>query len=296
MNLHLITGRSGKEHVTAADHGAFHVATLIDGNVVFNCGNTFAANIISNNLIKILDGELMMQGRHIRLESGSYIEVPIENGAQDYKRNDLIVIKYTKDATTDTESVCVEVIKGTATTGTAVDPEYTPGNILDGDLTAIFPLYRISIDGLNVQEPEALFEIVGNFDERLKALANEKSNKVHKHTVSEISDFPESMTPTAHKHTKSEITDFPSSMTPTAHKHTVSEITDFPSTMAPSSHKQAASTITAGTFDGQVKAPAGTDYTTARMRNVVVVAKANSPVDGGASSYPNGTITFVRKS
>ncbi len=36
--------------------------------------------------------------------------------------------------------------------------------------------------------------------------------------------------PTGHKHTKSEITDFPTSMTPTAHTHTKSQITDFPTT------------------------------------------------------------------
>lgn len=36
--------------------------------------------------------------------------------------------------------------------------------------------------------------------------------------------------PTGHKHTKSEITDFPTSMTPTAHTHTKSQISDFPTT------------------------------------------------------------------
>lgn len=178
MGLHLVTGRGGKEHVTSADHGAFHVATMFAGNVVLNSGNTFTANVISNNLIKILDGELLMQGRHVRLESGSYIEVPIENGSQDYKRNDLIVVKYTKDAASSVESVCLEVIKGTATTGTATDPAYNPGSILNGDLEAIFPLYRVPIVGIAVQEPEAMFEISDNFDKRLKKLASEKVDKV----------------------------------------------------------------------------------------------------------------------
>lgn len=61
---------------------------------------------------------------------------------------------------------------------------------------------------------------------------------------------------------------------------------------APISHNQAASTITAGTFAGVVKVPASTAYTTAQVRNIVVVA---SDVGAGASvSYPNGTIVLCK--
>ncbi len=63
----------------------------------------------------------------------------------------------------------------------------------------------------------------------------------------------------------------------------------------PVAHNQSASTITGGIFDGQVVAPAGTDYTTARMRNVVILPKSSEPADGSASPYANGTITFVKK-
>lgn len=61
---------------------------------------------------------------------------------------------------------------------------------------------------------------------------------------------------------------------------------------AASSHDQAASTITAGTFPetGMVM-PAGTDYTTARIRNAVLTT--SDPGEGTASNYPNGTLVFV---
>lgn len=61
----------------------------------------------------------------------------------------------------------------------------------------------------------------------------------------------------------------------------------------PLSHNQSASTITGGTFGGQVAAPAGTDYTTARIRNAVILPKESDPGVGVAVSYPNGTIIFV---
>lgn len=75
------------------------------------------------------------------------------------------------------------------------------------------------------------------------------------------------------------------------HTHTKSQITDFPTTMTPTAHNQAASTITAGTFAGQVVAPAGTEYTTARIRNVAFTT--TDPGANTTSTLPNGSILIV---
>lgn len=72
----------------------------------------------------------------------------------------------------------------------------------------------------------------------------------HKHTTSEITDFPTSMKPTAHSHTKSDITDFPTSMTPTAHTHTKSQITDFPTTETWTFTLENGSTVTKKVYVG----------------------------------------------
>ena len=77
----------------------------------------------------------------------------------------------------------------------------------------------------------------------------------------------------------------------TSHTHTKSQITDFPTTMTPTAHNQAASTITAGTFAGQVVAPAGTEYTTARIRNVAFTT--TDPGVNASSTLPNGSILIV---
>ena len=77
----------------------------------------------------------------------------------------------------------------------------------------------------------------------------------------------------------------------TSHTHTKSQITDFPTTMTPTAHNQAASTITAGTFAGQVVAPAGTEYTTARLRNVAFTT--TDPGANTTSTLPNGSVLIV---
>lgn len=158
-NLHLVTGHAGKAHVTAADHGSFNAAVFGEANYVLNRGRKFAATVISNNSIRIADGDIAMQGRHIRLNEGTHVDLTIANGTQGRVRNDLIVARYTKDSVSGVEDCNLVVIKGTATTGTATDPGYTSGDIInDHVLTADMPLYRVPLNGLNVQTPVALFE------------------------------------------------------------------------------------------------------------------------------------------
>lgn len=159
-NLHLVTGYAGREHVTAADQGAFNVALLGSGQFVMNKGNKLAASIVSNNQIRIADGDIYMQGRFIRLNEGSYADLTIENGTQGMLRNDLIVARYTKDVETGIEEVNLVVIKGTATASNPSDPGYTSGNIIEGNAYLNdMPLYRVVINGLTVESAVKLFSV-----------------------------------------------------------------------------------------------------------------------------------------
>lgn len=68
------------------------------------------------------------------------------------------------------------------------------------------------------------------------------------------------------------------------------QITSLNDAKANTSHTQAASTITAGTFGGAVVATTGTDYTTARVRNIQA---STSDLTAGSSSLANGNIYLV---
>lgn len=160
-NIHIVTGYKGAAHVTAEDDGSLYAAIFGNGQRVLNRGNKFAASAISNNSIRVLDGDIMMQGRHIRLNENTYVDLTIENGAQDVSRNDLIVARYSKNASTGVEDCNLVVIKGTAAASNPSDPAYTSGNILeDHDALNDMPLYRVPIVGLNVQTLVPLFETV----------------------------------------------------------------------------------------------------------------------------------------
>lgn len=159
-NLHLVTGYGGSDHVTAADDGSLNAAIFGGGQYVLERGNNLSASALSSNLIRVLDGDILMQGRHIRVNEGTYVDLNIENGKQGMKRNDLIVCRYTKNASSGVEECNLVVIKGNATSNNPVDPSYTYGDILNNYVvSADFPLYRVKIDGISVSL-ERLFEII----------------------------------------------------------------------------------------------------------------------------------------
>ena len=157
-NLHLVTGYLGNDHIKAVDQGAFNAALIGTGQFVLDKGKVFEAQVINNNQIRVYDGEMMMQGRFIRLEPDTYVDLTIENGAQGVQRNDLIAVRYTKDTLTGVEGVNLVVIKGDAVESNPVDPEHTEADITNGDAVLHeFPLWRIPIDGLNAGKPVALY-------------------------------------------------------------------------------------------------------------------------------------------
>lgn len=158
-NLHLVTGYAGVNHITSADHGAMHAHLLRSGDFVLAAGGNLAAAIVTNNQVRISDGELMQQGRHVRLAPGTYVDMTIDNGAQDMRRHDLIVARYTRDPDTGIEDSNLVVLKGTAAASNPADPSITTGDLnANKDTLHDTPLYRVRLNGLNIEGVDALFE------------------------------------------------------------------------------------------------------------------------------------------
>lgn len=183
-NMHLVTGYAGKTHITAADHGSLHAALFGGGNYVLDRGSKFAATVVTNNKITIADGDIIIQGRHARLNEGSTAEMTIENGAQGFLRWDMIAVRYTKDSASGVEEANLVVLKGTAVSANPADPAYNTGNLLNGDAATVdVPLYRVVLNGLNVQELVPLFTAVGvGGDGATAVYTHSKSGSTHNFT------------------------------------------------------------------------------------------------------------------
>lgn len=163
MAIELITGHAGSAHISAADAGWFNVGVVGDGKYVLDTGTQFACNVQSANLVTIGVGDALFEGRHVRVSATE--NVALDNGAQGVNRNDIICIKYEYASSTSVESASLAVIKGTASSGTATDPDIPSGSILEGATTAYMPLWRIPISGITVGTPEKLYgEVLSPLD------------------------------------------------------------------------------------------------------------------------------------
>lgn len=178
MGMQLNTGDTGRAVSPAAD-GSLYSKIFGSGCYVLSGGNELKAEIQSNNLIKIYDGDLIMQGRHSYIPASDSDNVTINNGSQGMNRKDLIVARYTKDST-GVEDVTLQVVQGMATSGAATAPGYTDGDILKGATAKDFPLYEVSLTGINITEVKKLFKVLGtneDLDDKVTELNGKINNR-----------------------------------------------------------------------------------------------------------------------
>ena len=144
MAIELVTGHSGAAHVSGADAGAMHAG--ICGSDSYVLGAVPSVTMSDANTLVIQPCDLMVEGRHVRLSGTNTLS--IRSGAQTGKRNDLVYVRYTYDASTGTESAKLGVKEGTTAT-TATDPALdNPSSILDGATIADVAIARVSLDAL----------------------------------------------------------------------------------------------------------------------------------------------------
>lgn len=163
MSIKLITGLKTTADIQSEDDGARIYGTISTGDIVLDVGEKFNYEIKSNNCVRIKSGEIIMQGRHIRQEPSTYTDLTIENGTQGQKRNDIIVLRYTKSSDTEVENAELAVIEGMPSES-ATDPAITEGDIFGGDLIHEMALYRVSINGLNISSVTKMFRIMPKYD------------------------------------------------------------------------------------------------------------------------------------
>ena len=171
--MDIVVGYQGKNHVTASQVGRIIAGMAGEGAYVLDTQNKLAATMQTANQVKVDTGDLVVHGRAATVETPETLT--IDSGATGQKRNDLVVARYEKDASTSVESMELAVVKGTAVDyGDPSDPEINEGSILDGDSPVDVPLWRIPIDGLAPGTPVQLFENAPTIDSLRDSLSRTK--------------------------------------------------------------------------------------------------------------------------
>lgn len=180
---YLDTGDTGRA-VSAESDGALFAGIFGSAKYVLENGSQFKAEVQSNNIVKISDGDAVMYGRHVRIPANDSALVTINNGHSGTNRIDLIVFRYTKDST-GKETVDLVVIHGEDSTGTATAPTAMDGNILTGAMQSDFPLYTVELNGINIVKVNPLFNVIGNISKLKEELTELNSNLTKTNTVLE---------------------------------------------------------------------------------------------------------------
>ncbi|MFR1844667.1 MAG: hypothetical protein ACLTLQ_19250 [[Clostridium] scindens] len=166
MAMELVTGYAGKAHVTSYQGAAIQAGIVgVDNGVLSYVGQGMKAVATSANNIRIYDGVALIGGKAVVIDRDTYQDVAIANGTVGKYRNDIIYIKYTKDAFTGAESVTFDVKQGAAG-NSGIDPALTTNNLYStGTLTSEIPFKRVRLNGLAIESVENMHDNVPSLSE-----------------------------------------------------------------------------------------------------------------------------------
>ncbi len=156
--MKIISGKTGSPHVTSQQFRQIFEGIIGDESCILPCGENLTPELQTNNSLKIRSGLMYHHGNLSTVELGTYDEVTIQNGTQGMKRIDLVVNRYRKGSSGIEKNEWI-VIQGTPHASSPVVPDYTEGNLQDGDLVDDCPYLEVHLDGINVTEVKQLLSV-----------------------------------------------------------------------------------------------------------------------------------------
>lgn len=166
--MDIITGKTGKPHVTSQQDREINMSMFGKGNVVLPIGQQLRAELTSSNNIRIYDGMLSMQGCVASIGADGYQDLTLESLTTGSERIDYVCAKYVKENSTGYESVSLVVISGTD----GNPPTIADNEIRNGATEAYFPLYSIKIKSATELTLTPLFKNVLPILPQLNDVAN----------------------------------------------------------------------------------------------------------------------------
>lgn len=201
MALNLVTGYKGRNHVTAEQWADFNRGIYGEA-AILPVGSEMAVTIQAANQITVKDGVAVFDGREVYIGYGESENITIQSGTQGTMRNDIVVVKYTKDEETGTEEVAFEVVSGTPVSSNPQDPVYQDTDIRTGVFVSQKPFCRIRINEAAIESVVMLVSVKEFKDVAFSGSYNDLTNKpttmranggnadtVGEKTVTELQDY-----------------------------------------------------------------------------------------------------------
>ena len=148
----LVNG-DGFKPVTAQTDADFYAGIWGNELSVLNVGSNMAASIESATIVRVADGEAVIQGRRIHIDAGTYDEFSIPIGEQGTTK--YFVIGYELYRNEENKELCRTFVEAVASAFATVS---VGGVLRDGATSIKASLYRVTKNGVNIGSVTALFE------------------------------------------------------------------------------------------------------------------------------------------
>lgn len=151
--MKIITGKTGKPHVTSADDRALHRAEW-DGDGFLSVSQPPV--LVNSTTLRVYPCDIMCQGCHARV-TGTYEDLTFPSGETGKKRIDMLVARYTLSEE-GLEDMSLLILTGQSVESSQEPqlPVYETGIIANNVSVADMPLYKIVHDGINASGPVAI--------------------------------------------------------------------------------------------------------------------------------------------
>lgn len=154
--MKIITGKTGKPHVTSADDRALHRAEW-DGNGFLSVSQPPV--LVNSTTLRVYPCDIMFQGCHARV-TGTYEDLTFPSGETGKKRVDILVARYTlSEEGLEDMSLLILTGQPVESSQEPQSPVYETGIIANNVSVADMPLYKIIHDGINASGPVAIASI-----------------------------------------------------------------------------------------------------------------------------------------
>lgn len=179
--MKIITGKTGKPHVTSADDRALHRAEW-DGDGFLSVSQPPV--LVNSTTLRVYPCDIMFQGCHARV-TGTYEDLTFPSGETGKKRIDMLVARYTLSEE-GLEDMSLLILTGQSVESSQEPqlPVYETGIIANNVSVADMPLYKIIHDGINASGPVA---IASTFPPLSNKYTKEESDSTTKNIIQEIS-------------------------------------------------------------------------------------------------------------
>ena len=171
----IITGYTGTPHVTSDDAAAFQQGIVGYDDYALSSENQLNAVTVESSRLRLSKAEIVIQGVHVRLDGME--EVTCAAQTVGTTRLDRIALRYTKDASTNVESVELAVIQGQEAASNAVEPNLVQDDLRNGGLTREVSLFLVTLKDSVITSVTREIPVLYNMNE-LKDYANKHTSQI----------------------------------------------------------------------------------------------------------------------